>query len=126
MRSHSVAVVTGAAQGIGRRIAEGLAERGFALALLDRQPVTELDGALGSGVDVRAEVRGFARQGVNQPGRVDVLVNNAGIACIQPLEETTLAQWRAVIEVNLTGPFLLCREFGPAMLASRPRPHCQH
>ena len=120
MRSHSVAVVTGAAQGIGRRIAEVLAEKGFALALLDRQPVTELDVALSSAVDVRdeAEVGGFARQVLDQLGRVDVLVNNAGIACIQPLEETTLAQWRAVIEVNLTGPFLLCREFGRAMLAS--------
>ena len=120
MRSHSVAVVTGAAQGIGRRIAEVLAEKGFALALLDRQPVTELDVALSSAADVRdeAEVGGFARQVLDQLGRVDVLVNNAGIACIQPLEETTLAQWRDVIDVNLTGPFLLCREFGRAMLAS--------
>jgi NAD(P)-dependent dehydrogenase (short-subunit alcohol dehydrogenase family) len=120
MRSQSVAVVTGAAQGIGRRIAEVLAEQGFALALLDRQPVTELDVALSSAADVRdeAEVAGFACKVLDQLGRVDVLVNNAGIACIQPLEETTLAQWRDVIEVNLTGPFLLCREFGRAMLAS--------
>jgi NAD(P)-dependent dehydrogenase (short-subunit alcohol dehydrogenase family) len=120
MRSQSVAVVTGAAQGIGRRIAEVLAQQGFALALLDRQPVSELDVALSSTVDVRdeAEVGDFARQVFEQLGRVDVLVNNAGIACIQPLEETTLAQWRDVIEVNLTGPFLLCREFGRAMLAS--------
>jgi NAD(P)-dependent dehydrogenase (short-subunit alcohol dehydrogenase family) len=120
MRSQSVAVVTGAAQGIGRRIAEVLAQQGFALAVLDRQPVTGLDLALSSAADVRdeAEVGGFARQVLDQLGRVDVLVNNAGIACIQPLEETTLAQWRDVIEVNLTGPFLLCREFGRAMLAS--------
>jgi NAD(P)-dependent dehydrogenase (short-subunit alcohol dehydrogenase family) len=119
MRSQSVAVVTGAAQGIGRRVAEVLADQGFALALLDRQPLSGLDAALSSAADVRdeAEVSGFARHVLDQLGRVDVLVNNAGIALIQPLEETTLAQWRDVIEVNLTGPFLLCREFGKAMLA---------
>jgi len=120
MQSQSVAVVTGAAQGIGRRVAEMLAEHGFALALLDRQPVSGLDAALSSAADVRdeAEVSAFARQVLDQLGRVDVLVNNAGIALIQPLEETTLAEWRNVIEVNLTGPFLLCREFGRAMLSS--------
>jgi NAD(P)-dependent dehydrogenase (short-subunit alcohol dehydrogenase family) len=120
MQSQSIAVVTGAAQGIGRRVAEMLAEQGFALALLDRRPVAGLDAALSSAADVRdeAEVSGFAHQVLDQLGRVDVLVNNAGIALIQPLEETTLAQWRDVIEVNLTGPFLLCREFGRAMLAS--------
>jgi NAD(P)-dependent dehydrogenase (short-subunit alcohol dehydrogenase family) len=120
MRSKSVAVVTGAAQGIGRRVAEVLAEQDFALALLDRQPVSGLDAALTSAGDVRdeAEVSGFARRVLDQLGRVDVLVNNAGIALIRPLEQTTLAQWRDVIEVNLTGPFLLCREFGKAMLSS--------
>jgi NAD(P)-dependent dehydrogenase (short-subunit alcohol dehydrogenase family) len=47
---------------------------------------------------------------------VDVLVNNAGISHISPAEETDLADWRRVLEVNLTGPFLMCREFGKLML----------
>jgi NAD(P)-dependent dehydrogenase (short-subunit alcohol dehydrogenase family) len=46
------------------------------------------------------------------------LVNNAGISLLRPAEETTPDQWRRVLEVNLTGPFLLCRGFGPLMLAA--------
>ena len=49
-------------------------------------------------------------------GRVDVLVNNAGISHISPIEETTLVDWRRVLEVNLTGPFLMCRELGKKLL----------
>jgi NAD(P)-dependent dehydrogenase (short-subunit alcohol dehydrogenase family) len=47
------------------------------------------------------------------------LVNNAGIACISPAEQTPAAVWRQVLEVNLTGPFLLCQAFGRRMLAQR-------
>jgi NAD(P)-dependent dehydrogenase (short-subunit alcohol dehydrogenase family) len=48
--------------------------------------------------------------------RIDVLVNNAGISTIVPAEETTLADWNLTLAVNLTGPFLMCREFGKEML----------
>jgi NAD(P)-dependent dehydrogenase (short-subunit alcohol dehydrogenase family) len=51
-------------------------------------------------------------------GRVDVLVNNAGVSLLAPAERTTAEQWRRVLEVNLTGPFLLSRAFGRAMLAA--------
>jgi NAD(P)-dependent dehydrogenase (short-subunit alcohol dehydrogenase family) len=119
VREQPVAVITGAAQGIGRRTAEVLAEQGFTLALLDREPISSLGAELTAVGDVRdeADVTGFARHVLDEFGRVDVLVNNAGIACIQPLENTTLEQWQDVLAVNLTGPFLLCREFGRAMIA---------
>jgi NAD(P)-dependent dehydrogenase (short-subunit alcohol dehydrogenase family) len=52
-------------------------------------------------------------------GAADVLVNNAGISMIQPAEDTTAAQWQRVMDVNLLGPFLLCRELGRQMLERR-------
>jgi NAD(P)-dependent dehydrogenase (short-subunit alcohol dehydrogenase family) len=61
-------------------------------------------------------VRGMVEAVIGEFGRVDALVNNAGISAILPTEETTLAQWRRVLEVNLTGPFLMSREFGKEML----------
>jgi NAD(P)-dependent dehydrogenase (short-subunit alcohol dehydrogenase family) len=121
-----VAVVTGAAQGIGRRVAETLAEAGYALALTDihesaatvatvREFDTEVLDVPG---DVSSDAHVMALEGrvQEQFGRVDVLVNNAGISLISPAEETTVEQWRRVLEVNLTGPFLLARTFGAMML----------
>jgi NAD(P)-dependent dehydrogenase (short-subunit alcohol dehydrogenase family) len=112
--------VTGAAQGIGRRTAEVLATKGYALALIDLQSC----GAVGDGaaiellgdVSSEADVERMARQVEEQFGRADVLVNNAGISFIRPAEETGAAEWRRVLEVNLTGPFLLSRAFGRIML----------
>ncbi|HET8642161.1 MAG TPA: SDR family oxidoreductase [Pseudonocardiaceae bacterium] len=120
--SSRVAIVTGAAQGIGRRTAEVLAEHGHELAVLDRQPV---DGLAASNVfgqvgDVSSEhdVTAFAAAVLDRFGRVDVLVNNAGIALIEAAEHTGADQWRQVLDINLTGPFLMCREFGRHMLAA--------
>jgi NAD(P)-dependent dehydrogenase (short-subunit alcohol dehydrogenase family) len=115
-----VAVVTGAAQGIGRRIAEVLAAAGHRLALFDAQPVEGIDALTGSGdVSSEEDVGRFADEVHAAYGRADVLVNNAGVALIAPAERTASAQWRRVLDVNLTGPFLLCRAFGPGMLARR-------
>jgi NAD(P)-dependent dehydrogenase (short-subunit alcohol dehydrogenase family) len=118
MGDERVAVITGAAQGIGRRTAEALAGEGYRLAVMDRQPVTGLDALTFAGdVSDEADVQRFAAEVEARYGRADVLVNNAGIAGIAPAEETTAAQWRQVIDVNLTGPFLLCQAFGRRMLA---------
>jgi NAD(P)-dependent dehydrogenase (short-subunit alcohol dehydrogenase family) len=121
-----VAVVTGAAQGIGRRTAELLAERGYRLALIDlRQPaktvsVIEAKGgaALGCAGDITDEavVQGFAEQVFARFGRADVLVNNAGISHIAPAEHTKSSDYRRVLEVNLVAPFLLAKIFGEKML----------
>ena len=121
-----VAVITGAAQGIGRRTAEVLAARGFDLVLNDlRSPEETLQAVRSLGADalevlgdVSSEtvVLGMVAKTLERFGRVDALVNNAGISFITPAEDTTLEGFRRVLEVNLVGPFLLCREFGKVML----------
>jgi NAD(P)-dependent dehydrogenase (short-subunit alcohol dehydrogenase family) len=121
-----VAVVTGAAQGIGRRTAELLAERGYALALFDLRPAAETLVGLAEVpvVDItgdvadEATVERAAATVLERFGRVDVLVNNAGVSLIVPAARTSAADYRRVLEINLVAPFLLARAFGTAMLAA--------
>ena len=121
-----VALITGAAQGIGQRIAVELGRRGYLTALNDVQPVEatlqqleDVDAdALPVLGDVAAEddvLRMVQTLGAEY-GRIDVLVNNAGISFQRRAEETELQDWQRVIDVNLTGPFLLCRRVGKLML----------
>jgi NAD(P)-dependent dehydrogenase (short-subunit alcohol dehydrogenase family) len=124
-----VAVVTGAAQGIGRRTAEVLAERGYNVALSDlRSPAETMRAVAGRGGDAmelvgdisdEKKVSQFAAEVGERWGRVDVLVNNAGISMIAPAENLTAAEYRRVLEVNLVAPFLLSKAFGVMMLAQR-------
>jgi len=119
-------MVTGAARGIGRKVALVLAERGYAVAandlftpegtLGDLERVGAETLAIPGDVSDEDEVRGMARTVMERFRRIDVLVNNAGISAIVPAEETTLAEWNRTLAVNLTGPFLMSREFGKAML----------
>jgi NAD(P)-dependent dehydrogenase (short-subunit alcohol dehydrogenase family) len=120
-----VAVVTGAAQGIGRAVALALAQRGFALALSDlRSPVEtladvrQITEAIEYIGDISNEnlVVNFGEAVKSKWGRVDVLVNNAGISSISPAEQVSGTQFRRVLEVNLLAPFILCRVFGLLML----------
>jgi NAD(P)-dependent dehydrogenase (short-subunit alcohol dehydrogenase family) len=122
-----IAVVTGAAQGIGKRTAEVLAGKGYSLILSDLQSCAEVVGtieALGlQAVEVRGDVsdesvaQAIAEAARSHFGRADVLVNNAGIAHICRVEKISAAEWRRVQDVNLLGPFLLSREIGMMMLA---------
>jgi NAD(P)-dependent dehydrogenase (short-subunit alcohol dehydrogenase family) len=124
-----VAVVTGGAQGIGRRTAELLAERGFRMAIIDlREPgetlhAIEARGGIAFGfagnVADEAVIDQFAQKVFDLYGHADVLVNNAGISLISPAEETTAADYRRVLEVNLVAPFLLAKAFGRRMLEAR-------
>jgi NAD(P)-dependent dehydrogenase (short-subunit alcohol dehydrogenase family) len=121
-----VAVVTGAARGIGREVALVLAQRGYAVAANDLSAPEETLGELGrvgaealaipGDVSDEAAVREMAHSVMEGFGRVDVLVNNAGLSAIVPAERTTLADWNRTLAVNLTGPFLVSREFGKEML----------
>jgi NAD(P)-dependent dehydrogenase (short-subunit alcohol dehydrogenase family) len=115
-----VTVITGAAQGIGRKTAELCAERGDAVALLDllSSPVPPGADALVLTGDLSDEAVVLAHSAaiLSRWGRVDALVNNAGISFITPAEETTAEMFRRVLDVNLTAPFLLSRELGRAML----------
>ncbi|HEY3505845.1 MAG TPA: SDR family oxidoreductase [Actinocatenispora sp.] len=123
-----VAVVTGAGQGIGRQVAEHLAAEGYTLVLTDlSEPADTLAAVRGYGAEAIAVVGDVSDDGAvdalatsvdERFGRVDVLVNNAGISLLRPAEETTPAEWRRVLDVNLTGPFLTCRAFGTRMLAA--------
>ena len=120
------AVISGGAQGIGRRTAELLAERGHSLALIDlRIPeetvraIEERGGeAMGFAGNITDEdtVEKFADAVFARFGRADVLVNNAGISLISPAEKTSAQDYRRVLEVNLVAPFLLAKAFGVKML----------
>ncbi|HTZ56967.1 MAG TPA: SDR family oxidoreductase [Acidobacteriaceae bacterium] len=124
-----LAVITGAAQGIGRRTAEVLAAAGYSLALLDLQPCTATLAAVRAGgceaaeftgdISDEAVVQGTAQAIDKRWGRVDVLVNNAGISSIAPAESIEARTFRRVLEVNLVAPFLLARAFGKKMLEQR-------
>ena len=114
-----VAVVTGAGQGIGRAIAVALAARGVRVVVTDRN--TETGTAVAKEVggeflpldvsDTRA-VAGVAGEVVRRFDRVDVLVNNAGIAHEDDALDVTDEVWHRVLDVDLTGTFVACREFG--------------
>jgi NAD(P)-dependent dehydrogenase (short-subunit alcohol dehydrogenase family) len=119
-----VAIVTGAAQGIGRRAAEVLAERGYALVLsdlrssLDSFPSNNAIEHVGDISDEKV-VEGLAEVAKSKFGRIDVLVNNAGISLIEPMTSTTASQLRRVIDVNLIAPFFTTRAIGQVMLAQK-------
>src|ERR1700728_1399786 len=122
-------VVTGAAQGVGLVTASLLAQRQYRVILTDVQPVdAQVDRLRGMGAQVAGLAgAGFSESFVQQLaqwiardfGAADGLVNNAGISLIAPAEDTTAAQWQRVMNINLFGPFLLCRHLGAQMLAGR-------
>jgi NAD(P)-dependent dehydrogenase (short-subunit alcohol dehydrogenase family) len=113
-----VCIVTGAGSGIGRASAALFAEHGALVVAADIQ--TDANGVTHH-VDVSDEVSttALARSVVDQHGRIDVLFNNAGIAGVGSLEETSLEAWERVMRVNATGVFLMSRAVVPAMIARR-------
>jgi NAD(P)-dependent dehydrogenase (short-subunit alcohol dehydrogenase family) len=118
--SQKAALVTGGAQGIGKAIAELLAERGYRVAIADRKAAM---GALFIRCDVAREpsARACVQQVMKRFGRLDALVNNAGIASPGngPVEKLPLAQWNRRIGTNLTGVFLMTKHAAPHLRRAR-------
>jgi NAD(P)-dependent dehydrogenase (short-subunit alcohol dehydrogenase family) len=119
-----IAIVTGAAQGIGSAIAKGLAAEGaqIVVADLDRaeEAAAEFDSGVGLAVDVadEAQVEQMAREVAERCGRIDILVNNAGLYAslqMRPFTEIPVDEWRRVMDVNVLSMFLTCRAVVPHM-----------
>jgi NAD(P)-dependent dehydrogenase (short-subunit alcohol dehydrogenase family) len=113
-----VAIVTGAAQGIGNAIAHGLAAEGARIAVADLQRVDEaaakLPDAIGIEVDVsdEAAVERMAEEVADRCGGIDILINNAGLyasLAMRPFTEISLEEWRKVMDVNVASIFLASR-----------------
>jgi NAD(P)-dependent dehydrogenase (short-subunit alcohol dehydrogenase family) len=133
--SGKVAVVTGAASGIGRETALALARRGADLAICDVDEAGLEETAeqirqigrrvLPSRVDVSnaEQVSGFAERTCAELGRVDVLVNNAGIGVGGFFVDVPLAEWDAILGVNLRGVVNGCYFFVPRMIEAGPGGH---
>jgi NAD(P)-dependent dehydrogenase (short-subunit alcohol dehydrogenase family) len=126
-----VAIITGGSMGLGRQMAEALAEMGANLVLCARkkercvQTAEELQRlgvkTLALGCDVRnpAEIQSAVDATLAQFGRIDILINNAGTSWGAPVEEMRLEHWNKVIETNLTGTFLFSQSVGKTMIAQR-------
>ncbi len=119
-----VAIVTGGAQGIGRAIADGLAAEGARLVIADLKGAEEAAaryaGGVGLTVDVasEADTLSMAEETVARCGRIDVLVNNAGLYAtlqMRPFDEIPVDEWRRVMDVNVLSMFLTARAVVPRM-----------
>jgi NAD(P)-dependent dehydrogenase (short-subunit alcohol dehydrogenase family) len=122
-----VALISGASRGLGKAMALALGRAGVRLALVARDE----KALAGTASEIRAgggeaetyiadvsdehQVAGLQRRALDHFGRVEILINNAGINARKPLSDFTLAEWNRVLSTNLTSAFLLCRAFVPQM-----------
>ena len=129
--SGKVAIVTGAGRGLGRTIALGLAQHGADVVAVSRT-LTEVEkvaadvGAMGRtaialkvDTSVKADVDRMVAKAMETWGRIDVLVNNAGIDIIKPAVEYTEADWDRILDINLKGYFLCAQAVGRQMLRQK-------
>lgn len=125
--SQKIAIVTGAARGIGLATTRLFVEEGWHVAMIDRDgealadALTSLDNVHGIDCDVSnpQSVDGMVAETLRRFGRVDALVNNAGVADFGPIEDTTFDRWRTVMATNLDGPFLCVQAATEALKATR-------
>lgn len=129
--THKVALVTGGSRGLGKEMAEGLAEAGAALMLVARREewlkptVAEMqargfrcEGVLAD-VAKPSDIQKAVEHTLANYGHIDILVNNAGISWGAPAEDMPLDKWQMVIDTNLTAPFLLCQAVGREMIKQK-------
>jgi NAD(P)-dependent dehydrogenase (short-subunit alcohol dehydrogenase family) len=126
-----VAVVTGASKGLGKQMAEALAEAGASVALVARSAdllegvragIADRGGtayAIPGDVSEETSVAAIADQVHRQAGVPDILINNAGINIRKPLQDFTIQEWRQVMSLNVDGPFLCSRAFIPGMIEKK-------
>lgn len=125
--SQRTVVVTGATQGIGLAIAHADAEQGDFIAMCDinlaaaEQSASQLPNARAYAVDVssEAQIAAFYEQLLSERPAVDVLVNDAGLQHIAPVQDFPLQKWNLLLAVMLTGPFLMSKHALPSMLAQQ-------
>ncbi len=130
-----VAIVTGSSRGIGKAMALGLARAGAAVVVAARsetarpnlpgtihETVAEIQANGGQALAVRCNVREeesireMAQSALERWGRIDVLVNNAGVGAYTPFLESTVRQWDLVLDIDLRAPFICCKAVVPAMM----------
>jgi NAD(P)-dependent dehydrogenase (short-subunit alcohol dehydrogenase family) len=130
MGERSVAIVTGAASGIGRATAELFAHNGYDVAIIDiDEAVDEVVATVEAGgaachhakgdVAEEKDVEAFVGGVVDRFGRIDVLVNNAGVVLVKPVEEIGMDEFKRVVHINLGGVFLFCKHVIPVMKRQR-------
>jgi 3-oxoacyl-[acyl-carrier protein] reductase len=108
-----VAVVTGAGRGLGAAIAEELAARGATVVRVDRD---QQPGLIVADISYPDQVGSLIDAVVAEHGRIDVLVNNAGVGAVAPSEELSLEVWSRTLAINLTGTFLCAQAAARHML----------
>lgn len=125
-----VALVTGGARGLGRTMATALAEAGADIALSGRSldacqeaadaiaaATGRKAGAFAADVTKLDDVERLASDVESEMGRIDILINNAGVNIRGPVQQLSEADWDAVVDTNLKGPFLCARAIGPRMVS---------
>jgi len=129
--SGRVALVTGGSRGLGKEMAEGLAEAGASLMILARReqwltPAVEEFRRRGYRCEIALcdvsnpdDVHVNVTQTIETFGQIDILVNNAGVTWGQPIEEHPIEKWNMVLKINLTGAFLFSQRAGREMLKRR-------
>jgi NAD(P)-dependent dehydrogenase (short-subunit alcohol dehydrogenase family) len=128
-----VVLVTGARQGLGKSISLGMAEKGADLVICDRvtddgklaETAKEIEAlgrktlSLGGDITIEEDVTNIAKKAMEKFGKIDVLVNNAGVTSQDPFAAMTYKRWRLILSVNLDGTFLCSKIILPYMLEKK-------